>query len=158
MERLMALPKLPKFFGGRTMAPPAPDEVKGNLSGDTGIPVDRRRMPKTHRTEQFNVRVTMGFKQFVEDEARERGVTLGFVMDRMRAAYENQASGRGGESTQKAKKSPDLPEPVLNALLHLARASKMSQSEVLETLIAEALERCGAATLRADQVSENVDA
>jgi hypothetical protein len=161
MEWNMALPKLsPKisgFFGGRGLAPPKPEEVKGNLSGETGMPVDRRRLPKTHRTEQFNVRVTQGFKQFVEDEARDRKVTLGFIMDRMRAAYENQASGRGSEATPRARKVPDLPDHVLDALLHLARASDMSQSEVMETLIAEALQRYGVAAPTTDHVTENVN-
>lgn len=134
------------YFGGRGLAPPAPKEVKGNLDGHTGIPADRRTLPRTNRTEQFNVRVSPDFREFVEDEAKAEGVTKGYVMDRMLAAYKNQKARKEAGGALLPATAPEFPPHVLAALKDLARSSRMSEAAALETLIADKLEAMGRAT------------
>jgi len=108
----------------------------------------RSRRVRTGRTEQFNVRVSAGFKARVEHLAAGEKETLGGMLEAMLAAYE---SGAGeperGVPVAEARAGRTRPlrlwasDEVFDAIGKIAAQRKLSVSGLIEDLLAREVGR-----------------
>ena len=108
----------------------------------------RPRRARTGRTEQFNVRVSAGFKARVEHLAAAEKETLGGMLEAMLAAYE---SGAGvperGVPVAEARERRTRPlrlwatDEVFHAIGKVAAERRLSVSGLIEDLLAREVGR-----------------
>jgi len=108
----------------------------------------RQRRVRTGRTEQFNVRVSTGFKSRVEDLAAAEKETLGGMLEEMLAAYESGASQpERGVPVAEARAGRTKPlrlwatDEVFDAIGKIAAERKLSVSGLIEDLLAREVGR-----------------
>jgi len=126
-------------------APPSRGETFQTLER----PADpRQRRVRTGRTEQFNVRVSAGFKQRVEDLAAAEKETLGGMLEEMLAAYESGAAQpERGVPVAEARAGRTRPlrlwatGEVFDAIGKVAAERKLSVSGLIEDLLAREVGR-----------------
>ena len=129
----------------RISAPPSREETFQTLER----PADpRQRRIRTGRTEQFNVRVSVGFKARVEDLAAAEKETLGGMLEEMLAAYESGAAHpeRGVPVAEaRAGRTKALriwaSDEVFEAMGKVAAERRMSVSALFEDLLAREVAR-----------------
>jgi len=108
----------------------------------------RQRRVRTGRTEQFNVRVSAGFKSRVEEHAAGEKETLGGMLEAMLAAYESGAGEpeRGvpvAEASERRTRPLRLwaTDEVFQAIGKVAAERKLSVSGLIEDLLAREVGR-----------------
>lgn len=115
----------------------------------------RPRRVRTGRTEQFNVRVRVGFKQRVEDLAAAEKETLGGMLEAMLAAYESGAAEpERGVPVAEARAGRTRPlrlwasDEVFEAIGRIAAERKLSVSGLVEDLLAREVGRLDPGAIR----------
>ncbi len=129
----------------RIAAPPARRETFQTLAKPAQLP---QRRVRTGRTEQFNVRVSAGFKQGVEQLAAHDKETLGGILEAMLAAYESGAGAPAqgappGEASAGRARALRLwaTDAVFIAIGKVAAERKLSVSGLIEDLLAREIAR-----------------
>lgn len=125
--------------------PPSRDDTLKTLDRPSA---QGQRRVKTGRTEQFNVRVTAGFKARVEDLAAAEKETLGGLLEAMLAAYESgAASPERGVPLAEARAGRTKPmrfwatDQLFDAIGKVAAERRLSVSGLIEDLLAHEVAR-----------------
>ena len=132
------------------LRPPAASRLRAPGHEDTFQTLARlpRKRVKTGRTEQFNVRVKVGFKTRLEDLAANEDLTLGAFVETMLILYESGAHAAPalipvGEA--RAGRTHVLQafatEEVYHAIGKVAAAHQLSVSGLIEDLLAREIAR-----------------
>ena len=126
--------------------PPGPDETFDTLDRKAR---DRKRQPKSGRTEQFNTRVREGFGDRIRQLKERERAKLGEILEAMLTAFE--AAGAALESNvapvaeRRAGRNREMKiwasEMVYQAAPKVAAARQLSLSELFEELLALEVDR-----------------
>jgi hypothetical protein len=130
-------------------APSAADTFGTTDKQRDGIPVDRRTLRATGRTEQFATRISPEIKKLFGRLAKKAGVTHNALFADMTKLWEQQ------QGVPEAERSADRNRPllaygnddVIAALELIAEHKKASVSAVIEDMVAERYERLAEAGL-----------
>ena len=130
-------------------APSAADTFGTTDKQRDGIPVDRRTLRATGRTEQFATRISPEIKKLFGRLAKKAGVTNNALFADMTKLWEQQ------QGVPEAERNADRNRPllaygnddVIAALELIAEHKKASVSAVIEDMVAERYERLAEAGL-----------
>lgn len=130
-------------------APSAADTFGTTDKQRDGIPVDRRTLRATGRTEQFATRISPEIKKLFGRLAKKAGVTHNALFADMTKLWEQQ------QGVPEAERNADRNRPllaygnddVIAALELIAEHKKASVSAVIEDMVAERYERLAEAGL-----------
>lgn len=105
--------------------------------------VDGRSLRATGRSEQFETKVSAGFKTRIKKAARKAGIGQNALLEDMMTVFEAQQPP--GASDAEAERLRALPlwatDDVVTALHQIAEVQKMTPSALLEDMLAERLEK-----------------
>jgi hypothetical protein len=130
-------------------APSAADTFGTTDKQRDGIPVDRRTLRATGRTEQFATRISPEIKKLFGRLAKKAGVTHNALFADMTKLWEQQQGVPEGERNADRNR-PLLAygnDDVIAALELIAEHKKASVSAVIEDMVAERYERLAEAGL-----------
>ena len=130
-------------------APSAADTFGTTDKARDGIPVDRRTLRATGRTEQFATRISPEIKKLFARLAKKAGVTHNALFADMTKLWEQQ------EGVPDVERNADRSRPllvyasddVIAALEFIAEKKQASMSAIVEDLVAERYERMAEAGL-----------
>jgi hypothetical protein len=127
-------------------SPPSREDTHGTLDRP---PAKRGRRKKSGRTEQFNSRVGVGFKERVKNLAEREKETVGAFLEKLVAEYEVRGAWLDGNvipaAEARAGRTSELrawcTPSVFQAVPRLAAARGVLVPELIEDLVAREVER-----------------